>query len=66
MSNVYKLWSSEARRREVGNVGDQERALLRICFDPGKDEYMQGKRLITDQPASRLCARPSLFEYHTA
>lgn len=30
MSNVYRLWSSEARRREVGNVGDQERALLRI------------------------------------
>jgi hypothetical protein len=30
MSNVYKLWSSDARRIEVGNVGDHASELLRI------------------------------------
>lgn len=31
-SKVYKLWSSDASNITVGNVGDQESALLRICM----------------------------------
>jgi len=31
-SNVYRLWSSEANRIDVGNVGDHARELLLICM----------------------------------
>lgn len=32
MSKVYKLWSSEARRMDVGNVGDHASAFERNCM----------------------------------
>lgn len=30
ISNVYRLWSSDARRSVVGKVGDHDNALVRI------------------------------------
>jgi hypothetical protein len=32
MSKVYKLWSSDASRIDVGIVGDHDRAFARICI----------------------------------